>query len=64
MSKFFYNNDVDNADDVQAMAIPQVFSENSRAKNPAALFQQGFLPFQGQIPSSEPHLTNYQTTKF
>ena len=35
MSKFFHDNDADNDnnDDATAIAIPRVFSENSRAKN-------------------------------
>ena len=33
MSHFFHNDDIDANDDAKAIAIPRVFSENSRAKN-------------------------------
>ena len=43
MSKFLHNdNDVDNDDDdTEAIAIPRVFSENSRAKNVGCYFKSG-----------------------
>ena len=33
-SKFLHDDDADNNDDAEAVAVPRVFSENSRAKNP------------------------------
>ena len=51
MSEFLHDDNNENAD-AKAIAIPRVFSENSRAKNAGnqhfLLFPQCFLPQQGE----------------
>ena len=54
MSMFLYDNyNADDDDETKAIAIPRVFSENSRAKNKILLIQNQFLGQNISISDSE-----------
>ena len=46
MSKFFAQDINDSADDAKAIAVPRVFSENSRANKSTTFWYQGLAEFQ------------------